>query len=122
MAEPELVTIVNHTGAREPAITGAVDWVAEVGPKPHAIPAPRSLDSGGSPASARKGSSLPPPAERVAVTLLRIDERFIYVDHHGEEKRFSRSSGFEVPPGGSWGTWRLSGKDHRRLKHRGPCQ
>jgi hypothetical protein len=121
MAEPKLVTIVNHAGTRDPAVTGSLDWSAEIGNEPLSVPPPVSVERGGAPASSRKASSLPPPAERVTVPLLRVDERFVYVDFHGEEKRFSRSSGFEVPPGGSWGTWRLSGKDHRRLKHGGAC-
>lgn len=116
MAEPKLVTIVNHAGARDPALTGGLDW----GVEPQAI-RPRPDGSSEQPASSKKVSSLLPAAERLSVPLLRVDERFVYVDFHGEEKRFSRSSGFEVPPGGSWGTWRLSGKDHRRLKHGGAC-
>lgn len=53
---------------------------------------------------------------RTSAIVLRTDERFVYVEHLGVEKRFSRSSGFEVPVGGAWGALRLSGKDLRRLK------
>lgn len=53
---------------------------------------------------------------RLSAQLARLDERFLYVIVDGEERRFSRTSGFELPAGGSWGTWRLSGKDLRRTK------
>ncbi len=53
---------------------------------------------------------------RVSVPMIRCDERFVWVALLGAELRFSRRSGFELPEGGSWGKWRLSGKDMRRLK------
>ena len=53
---------------------------------------------------------------RARARLVRVDDRFVYVELLGEEKRFSRSTGFEVPLGGGWGKFRLSGKDMRRLQ------
>ena len=56
------------------------------------------------------------PTIRACVRVVRLDGRYVYVDHDGVERRFSRASGFEAPEGGSWGSFRLAGKDKRRLK------
>ena len=53
--------------------------------------------------------------ERVSVAVLRIEPLVVVVERDGEELRFSRRTGFELKPGGSWSAWRLSGKDHRRF-------
>lgn len=55
-------------------------------------------------------------AVRVTGVVQRVDERFIVLVVDGEERRFNRSTGFEMPVGGSWGAWRLAGKDLRRSK------
>ena len=55
---------------------------------------------------------------RVAVAVLRFDADYVWVEVLGQERRFSRITGFEHPPGGTWSTWRLSGKDHRLYKPR----
>ncbi len=54
--------------------------------------------------------------ERAVVRVLRVDEVYVWVEVVGQAKRFSRHTGFEHPPGGTWSTWRLSGRDHRRLR------
>lgn len=54
--------------------------------------------------------------ERVSLPVVRIEEQVVVVARDGEELRFSRRTGFELKAGGSWSAWRLSGKDHRRLK------
>lgn len=53
---------------------------------------------------------------RASGVLGRVDQRFIIVVVDGQERRFNRSTGFETPVGGSWGAWRLAGKDLRRSK------
>ena len=54
--------------------------------------------------------------ERVSVRVVRIEPQVVVMVRDGEELRFSRRTGFEQKAGGSWSAWRLSGKDHRRLK------
>jgi hypothetical protein len=54
--------------------------------------------------------------ERVSVPVVQFDEEWVWVEVVGEPRRFSRETGFEHPPGGTWSTWRLSGTDHRRWK------
>lgn len=54
--------------------------------------------------------------ERVSLAVLRVEPQVVVVERDGEELRFSRRTGFELKAGGSWSAWRLSGKDHRRLK------
>ncbi len=54
--------------------------------------------------------------ERVAAPLVRLDDAWVFVKVGDVERRFSRQTGFEHPPGGSWSAWRLSGADRRRLK------
>jgi hypothetical protein len=54
--------------------------------------------------------------ERVTLPVLRIEEHVVVVERDGEELRFSRRTGFELKSGGSWSAWRMSGKDHRRMK------
>lgn len=76
-----------------------------------------------SPTPAHRTERPPPPTvtvvdgwrggERVVVPIDRFDEHFVYVNLAGDEKRFSRETGFEIPEGGSWSRWRLCGKDHR---------
>jgi len=54
--------------------------------------------------------------ERIAVPVVAIDPVWVVVRVGEIDRRFSRKSGFEHPPGGSWSAWRLSGADRRRLK------
>jgi hypothetical protein len=56
-----------------------------------------------------------PDGARERVPLLRVDDVYVYVAVLGEERRFSRLTGFEHPEGGRWSTWRLSGRDRRRF-------
>ncbi|MFO0548971.1 MAG: lyase family protein [Polyangiaceae bacterium] len=58
----------------------------------------------------------PRHGERAVVPITRFDEHFVYVELFGEERRFSRHTGFELKGGAAWSTWRLSGADHRRWK------
>lgn len=53
---------------------------------------------------------------RARVPIVSFDEAFVSVDAVGEVKRFSRQTGFEIPPGGSWSAWRLAGRDLRRWR------
>lgn len=53
--------------------------------------------------------------DRAVVPVVKVDSDYVWVEVLGEVRRFSRSTGFEHPPGGTWSTWRLSGKDYRRL-------
>ena len=54
--------------------------------------------------------------ERHSLPVVRLEPNVVVVARDGEELRFSRRTGFELKAGGSWSAWRLSGKDHRRLK------
>lgn len=54
--------------------------------------------------------------ERVTVPIARLSDAWVFVRVGDVERRFSRSTGFEHPPGGSWSAWRLSGADRRRLR------
>jgi hypothetical protein len=56
--------------------------------------------------------------ERIAVPIVRLDDAWVFVRVGEVERRFSRKTGFEHPPGGSWSAWRLAGADRRRLKAR----
>jgi hypothetical protein len=52
--------------------------------------------------------------ERLECEVVRVTGRHLYVTENGATRRISRAAGFEHPPGGSWSTWRLSGRDRRR--------
>lgn len=52
--------------------------------------------------------------ERVEAEIQRITDKYLFVSTDGTSRRISRSAGFEHPPGGSWSTWRLCGRDRRR--------
>lgn len=56
--------------------------------------------------------------ERLEADFVRMETRHVWVRADGVERRFSRHRGFEVPAGGSWSAWRLSGADHRALQPR----
>lgn len=56
--------------------------------------------------------------QRVVVTVRQVDDEWVVVDSSEgtEARRFSRVTGFEHKEGGGWSTWRLAGRDFRRLK------
>jgi hypothetical protein len=56
--------------------------------------------------------------ERIEAKLVRMERRHLWVSVNGVERRFSLHRGFEVPEGGSWSAWRLSGADHRAFQPR----
>jgi hypothetical protein len=57
-----------------------------------------------------------PTGVRLVVPITRVDDEYVYVNAGNEEQRYSRATGYEIQPGGSWSAWRLAGKDFRRFK------
>ncbi|MFO0618949.1 MAG: hypothetical protein U0414_40550 [Polyangiaceae bacterium] len=59
-----------------------------------------------------------PGGARAEVEVIALDEDIVTVRAGAEARRFSRISGFEIRPGGSWSTWRLAGSDFRLLRRK----
>lgn len=65
-----------------------------------------------------------PGGARLEVEIVALDEDVVAVrapsvaTEAEQLRRFSRISGFELRPGGSWSTWRLSGSDFRLLRRK----
>jgi hypothetical protein len=59
-----------------------------------------------------------PGGARAEVEIVTLDEDVVTVRTSGDPRRFSRITGFELRPGGSWSTWRLSGSDFRLLRRK----
>ncbi len=59
-----------------------------------------------------------PGGARLEVEVVEMEEDVLTVRAGELIRRFSRVSGFELRPGGSWSTWRLSGSDFRLLRRK----
>lgn len=53
-------------------------------------------------------------SQRKAAEVVRVTDKYLFVLDGDETRRIGRKAGFELPPGGAWSAWRLSGEDHKR--------